>query len=122
MPTDDEDANARFKRLTSYLDIGWNLFNFAAMLVPGLGEAMLGIMIAQMLAEVAEGIEDWSKGDKEEATAYFNGVLINFAQLALMGAGHGVPAGQLTPIKVSPFVEGLKPVEVAGKPRLWNRT
>ncbi len=120
VPTDDEDANARFKRLTSYLDIGWNLFNFAAMLVPGLGEAMLGIMIAQMLAEVAEGIEDWSKGDKEEATAYFNGVLINFAQLALMGAGHGVPAGQLTPIKVSPFVEGLKPVEVAGKPRLWN--
>ncbi|MBM6445061.1 hypothetical protein JQF37_15720 [Pseudomonas sp. MIL9] len=120
VPTDDEDANARFKRLTSYLDIGWNLFNFAAMLVPGLGEAMLGIMIAQMLAEVAEGIEDWSKGDKEEASAYFNGVLINFAQLALMGAGHALPTGQLTPIKVSPFVEGLKPVEVAGKPRLWN--
>ncbi|KAB0484494.1 C-terminal novel E3 ligase, LRR-interacting [Pseudomonas reinekei] len=120
VPTDDEDANARFKRLTSYLDIGWNLFNFAAMLVPGLGEAMLGIMIAQMLAEVAEGIEDWSKGDKEEASAYFNGVLINFAQLTLMGAGHALPGGQLTPIKVSPFVEGLKPVEVAGKPRLWN--
>ncbi len=90
------------------------------MLVPGLGEAMLGIMIAQMLAEVAEGIEDWSKGDKEEASAYFNGVLINFAQLALMGAGHGLPGVQLTPIKVSPFVEGLKPVEVAGKQRLWN--
>ena len=120
VPTDDEDASARFKRLTSYLNIGWNLFNFAAMLVPGLGEAMLGIMIAQMLAEVAEGIEDWSKGDKEEASAYFNGVLINFAQLALMGAGHGLPGGQLTPIKVSPFVEGLKPVEVAGKQRLWN--
>ena len=120
VPTDDEDANARFKRLTSYLDIGWNLFNFAAMLVPGVGEAMLGIMIAQMLAEVAEGIEDWSKGDKEEASAYFNGVLINFAQLALMSAGHALPSGQLTPLKVSPFVEGLKPVEVAGKQRLWN--
>ena len=120
VPTDDEDANARFKRLTSYLDIGWNLFNFAAMLVPGVGEAMLGIMIAQMLAEVAEGVEDWSKGDKEEASAYFNGVLINFAQLALMSAGHALPSGQLTPLKVSPFVEGLKPVEVAGKQRLWN--
>lgn len=120
VPTDDEDASARFKRLTSYLNIGWNVFNFAAMLVPGLGEAMLGIMIAQMLAEMAEGVEDWSKGDKEEASAYFNGVLINFAQLALMGATHGVPGRQLTPIKVSPFVERLKPVEVAGKPRLWN--
>jgi hypothetical protein len=81
---------------------------------------MLGIMVAQMLAEVAEGVEDWSKGDKEEASAYFNGVLINFAQLALMSAVHVVPSGRLMPIKVSPFVEGLKPVEVRGKPRLWN--
>ncbi len=120
VPTDDEDANARFKRLTGYLSIGWNLFNFAAMLVPGLGEAMLGIMVAQMLAEVAEGIEDWSKGDKEQASAYFNGVLINFAQLALMGAGHVLPGTGVAPIKVSPFVEGLKPVEVGGKERLWN--
>ena len=120
VPTDDEDAQARFKRLTSYLSIGWNLFNFAAMLVPGVGEAMLGVMVAQMLAELGEGVEDWSKGDKEEASAYLNGVLINFAQLALMGAGHVLPGGVPTPIKVSPFVEGLKPVEVAGKQRLWN--
>ena len=56
----------RFKRLTSYLSIGWNVFNFAAMLVPGLGEAMLGIMVAQMLAEVVEGIEDWSKVTKKK--------------------------------------------------------
>lgn len=120
VPTDDEDANARFKRLTSYLSIGWNVFNFAAMLVPGLGEAMLGVMVAQMLAEAAEGVEDWSKGDKEEASAYFTGVLINFAQLGLMGAGHVLPGTGVVPIKVSPFVEGLKPVEVGGKERLWN--
>lgn len=120
VPTDDEDANARFKRLTGYVSIGWNLFNFATMWVPGLGEAMLGIMVAQMLAEVAEGVEDWSKGDKDEASAYFNGVLINFAQLALMGAGHGLPGGSIAPLKVSPFVERLKPVDVAGKVRLWN--
>ncbi|MCP2023706.1 UNVERIFIED_ORG: hypothetical protein J2Y76_004621 [Pseudomonas reinekei] len=120
VPTGDEDATARFKRLTGYLSIGWNVFNFAAMLVPGLGEAMLGIMVAQMLAEVAEGVEDWSKGDKEQASAYFNGVLINFAQLALMSAGHVLPGTAVAPIKVSPFVEGLKPVEVGGKERLWN--
>lgn len=120
VPTGDEDATTRFKRLTSYLDIGWNVFNFAAMLVPGLGEAMLGIMVAQMLAEVAEGVEDWSKGDKEQASAYFNGVLINFAQLALMGTAHVLPGASVAPIKVAPFVEGLKPVEVGGKTRLWN--
>ncbi|WP_419712252.1 dermonecrotic toxin domain-containing protein [Pseudomonas sp. NFX224] len=120
VPTDDEDATARFKRLTGYLSIGWNVFNFAAMLVPGLGEAMLGIMVAQMLAEVAEGVEDWSKGDKEQASAYFNGVLINFAQLALMGSAHVLPGASVAPIKVAPFVEGLKPVEIGGKARLWN--
>lgn len=120
VPTDDEDATARFKRLTGYLSIGWNVFNFAAMLVPGLGEAMLGIMVAQMLAEVAEGVEDWSKGDKEEAAAYFNGVLINFAQLALMGTAHVLPGASVAPIKVAPFVERLKPVEIGGKTRLWN--
>ena len=81
----------RWKRLTSVLEIGWNIFNFGAMLVPGLGEAMLGIMVGQMLAELAEGVEDWSNGDKEQASAYFTGVLINFAQLALMGAGHVLP-------------------------------
>ncbi|MGF6088419.1 dermonecrotic toxin domain-containing protein [Pseudomonas sp. 18173] len=120
VPTGDEDAAARFKRLTSYLEIGWNIFNFTAMLVPGLGEAMLGVMVAQMLAEVTEGIEDWSKGDKEEAGRYFNDVLINFAQLAAMGAGHVLPGGAPTAIKPSSFVESLKPVEVAGKERLWN--
>jgi hypothetical protein len=117
VPTGDENSTARWKRLASYLDIGWNLFSFAAMLVPGVGEAVLGIMVAQMLAELAEGIEDWSKGDKEEAASYINGVLINFAQLALMGAGHVLPK---TAVAVSPFVENLKPVEVDGKERLWN--
>ncbi|HEF4761829.1 TPA: hypothetical protein SAN82_004287 [Pseudomonas putida] len=117
VPTDDEDAASRWKRLTSYLDIAWNVFNFGAMLVPGLNEAVLGIMVAQMLAEVAEGVEDWSKGDKEEAAGVLNGVLINAAQLALMGATHVIPK---TPIVVSPFVENLKVVRINGKERLWN--
>nr|WP_160109010.1 DUF6543 domain-containing protein [Pseudomonas izuensis] len=120
VPTDDEDAATRWKRLASYLDIGWNVFSFAAMLVPGLGEAVLGVMVAQMLAGLAEGIEDWSKGDREEAGAHINGVLINFAQLALMGAGHVLPTGAVKPVKVSPFVENLKPVQFKGKERLWS--
>lgn len=119
VPTGDEDAATRWKRLTSVLEIGWNIFNFGAMLVPGLGEAMLGIMVGQMLAELAEGVEDWSNGDKEQASAYFTGVLINFAQLALMGAGHVLPE-RVVAIKPSPFVEQLKPVQINGEERLWN--
>ncbi|VVM90993.1 hypothetical protein PS645_02777 [Pseudomonas fluorescens] len=119
VPTGDEDAITRWRRLTSVLDIAWNVFNFGAMLVPGLGEAVLGVMVGQMLAELAEGIEDWSKGDKEQASAHLTGVLINFAQLALMSAGHLLPA-QVMPVKTSPFLEQLKPVLVNGEERLWN--
>jgi len=121
VPTGDEDADARWKRLTSYLNTGWNVFNFGAMLVPGLGEAVLSIMVGQMLLETMEGIEDWSKGDKEEAAAHLTGVLINAAQLAIMFAGHVLPTGVAAAVKPSPFVDQLKPVVLAdGKTRLWN--
>ena len=120
VPTNDEDAKTRWNRLVSYLDIGWNVFNFAVMLVPGMGEVMLGVMMAQLMAEFAEGIEDWSKGDRDEAAAHINSVLINFAQLALMSAGHVLPSGA-APIKASPFVDNLKPVSMPdGHTRLWN--
>ena len=119
VPTGDEDAAARWKRLTSILEIGWNVFNFGALLVPGLGEAVLGVMVAQMLADLAEGIEDWSNGDKEEASGYINGALINFAQLALMGAGHLLPTNVIA-IKPSSFVDQLKPVQINGAEKLWN--
>jgi hypothetical protein len=121
VPTGDEDATTRWKRLSSYLDIGWNLFNFGAMLVPGLGEVMLGVMVAQMAEELLEGLEDWSKGDRDIAGAHINGALINFAQLALMGAGHVLPAGVRAPLTSNPLIDSLKPVELPnGKTRLWN--
>ncbi|MBV7515913.1 NEL-type E3 ubiquitin ligase domain-containing protein, partial [Pseudomonas sp. PDM25] len=121
VPTGDEDAATRWKRLSSYLDIGWNVFNFAAMLVPGLGEAMLALMVAQMAEELLEGIEDWSKGDRDEASAHINGVIINFAQLALMSAGHVIPQAARLPVKPSALIDNLKPVELpTGKTRLWK--
>lgn len=121
VPTGDENALSRWKRLTSYLDIGWNVFNFAAMLVPGLGEAMLGIMVAQVLEELAEGIEDWSRGDREEASGHIISVIINGAQLAMMGAGHVLPAGRLTPIRPSPLLDSLQAVELPdGQASLWK--
>ncbi|MVV51437.1 hypothetical protein EJA72_24810 [Pseudomonas sp. PB120] len=121
VPTGDEDATTRWSRLTSYLNIGWNVFNFGAMLVPGLGEAMLAIMVGQMLFETMEGIEEWSKGDKDEAAAHLTGVMINFAQLAIMAAGHVLPAGAAASVKPSAFIDQLKKVELPdGKTRLWK--
>ncbi|EJM18327.1 hypothetical protein PMI21_02174 [Pseudomonas sp. GM18] len=121
VPTGDEDATTRWNRLSSYLNIGWNVFNFGAMLVPGLGEAMLAVMVGQMLFETMEGIEDWSKGDKEEGAAHLTGVMINFAQLAIMAAGHVLPSGAAASVKPSAFIDRLKKVELPdGKTRLWN--
>jgi len=121
VPTGDEDATTRWKRLTSYLDIGWNVFNFVGMLIPGVGEVLLGVMIAQIAEELLEGIEDWSKGDREEAGAHINGVLINFAQLALMGAGHVLPRGAVAAVKPSALIDSLQRVEMPdGKTRLWK--
>lgn len=120
VPTGDEDAQSRWKRLTSYLDIAWNVFNFAAMLVPGVGEAVLVVMAAQLLEELAEGLEDWSKGDRDEAAGHIISVLINGAQLAMMGAGHVLPGG-VTPIRPSPVLDSLRPVELPdGQPSLWK--
>jgi hypothetical protein len=120
VPTGDEDAKTRWNRLLSYLDVGWNVFNFAVMLVPGVGEVMLGVMVAQLLAEFAEGIEDWSHGDKEEACAHINSVILNFAQLALMSAGHVLPKSPVA-IKPSPFIDKLKAVALAdGGKKMWN--
>lgn len=120
VPTGDEDAKTRWNRLISYLDIGWNVLNFAVMLVPGMGEVVLGVMVAQLMAEFAEGIEDWSNGDKDEASAHINSVIINFAQLALMGAGHVMPSGAAA-VKPSSFVDNLKPVSMPdGSTRMWN--
>lgn len=120
--TDDEDAATRWNRLTTYLNIGWNVFNFGAMLVPGLAGPLLAVMVGQMLLETMEGIEEWSKGDKEEAAAHLVGVMINAAQLALMMAGHVLPGGTATPVRPSSLIDNLKPVQLPdGSMRLWNK-
>ena len=120
VPTGDEDEAARWKRLSSYLNIGWNVFNFVGMLVPVLGEVLLGVMVAQIVDELVEGIEDWSKGDRDEAASHINSVLINSAQLALMGVGYVLPRG-VRAIKPSPLMDRLKTVEMPdGKTRLWK--
>ena len=88
------------------------------MLVPGLAPAMMGLMAAQLLSELVEGIEDWSKGDIEEGAAHINSVLINGAQLALMSIGGVLPKGPV-PVKTSALIDSLEPVELSsGKTRL----
>lgn len=87
--------------------------------VPVLGELMLAYTAYQLADEVFEGIVDWSEGQGLEATQHLLDVLGSIEQFALFAAGSAL--GSLARVKLSAFVEGLKPVEMPdGTQRLWN--
>jgi hypothetical protein len=84
--------------------------------VPFLGELMLAYTAYQLADEVFEGLLDWAQGHGIEAIEHVVGVTENVLQLIAFGA-----AGQLAHVKLSPFVEGLKPVTLSdGTRRLWH--
>ncbi|WP_421555830.1 dermonecrotic toxin domain-containing protein [Pseudomonas kitaguniensis] len=84
--------------------------------VPFLGELMLAYTAYQVADEVFEGLFDWAEGLGIEAIEHVVAVTENVLQLLAFGA-----AGQLAQLKLSPFVEGLKPVTRSdGKRRLWQ--
>ncbi|MGF6096040.1 NEL-type E3 ubiquitin ligase domain-containing protein [Pseudomonas sp. 18175] len=80
--------------------------------VPLLGEVMLAYTAYQLLDELVEGVVDLAEGQAMEAAGHFVGVVSDVVQLGAFGVG-----GELAQ---SVFVNGLKPVEVNGKTRLWN--
>lgn len=87
VPTADVDEEERKKRLIQYLEIGMTIANVAGFVVPVLGQLMMGVAIGQMLAEVYEGIEDWNRGDRQEAFSHLLSVAENIALMAAVGAG-----------------------------------
>ena len=88
-------------------------------LVPGLGELMLAYTAYQLTDEVIEGVVDLAEGRLAEAGEQTIGVLESIVQLGAFAAGASV--GNIVQTKLSPFFEGLKPVQSAdGKTRLWN--
>jgi len=77
--------------------------------VPVLGELMLVYSAYQIMDEVCEGIVDWSEGRRTEAWEHVAGVADSVIQFALFAAGGHI--GQLARLKLSPFIEGLVPVQ-----------
>ncbi|EJM84502.1 hypothetical protein PMI34_04500 [Pseudomonas sp. GM74] len=87
--------------------------------VPGLGELMLAYTAYQLTDEVVEGIVDLAEGRLAEAGEQILGVLENVVQLGVFAAAGAL--GNVAGAKLSPFFEGLKPVQLAdGRARLWN--
>ncbi|WP_426808898.1 NEL-type E3 ubiquitin ligase domain-containing protein [Pseudomonas sp. WOUb67] len=80
--TEDEDTADRRARLQGYLDLGLSVAGLAALFVPVLGQAMLGLTVVQLAGEVYEGYEDWQLGDRDAALGH----LFNVAETVAMGA------------------------------------
>jgi hypothetical protein len=87
--------------------------------VPGLGELMLAYTAYQLTDEVVEGIVDLAEGHFAEFAEQIISVLESVVQLGAFAAGGAI--GNVARAKLSPFFEGLKPVQlVNGETRLWN--
>ncbi len=112
--TDDEDREARIRRLEGFLDAVINVFNMAAFVVPGLGPIMLAVGAAQMMSDVFSGIEAYEQDEIREMWRCFSSVALNTAFIA-------TGATVLPQIQWSGHVEGLKRVTLPnGQHALWR--
>lgn len=121
--TDYADRMARWAWWDNLEKMLTDIFNAALLVatpfVPVLGELMLAYTAYQMLDDVFEGIVDWAEGLQREGWDHVLSVADNVLQLALFHAGGGI--GEIAKVKLSPFVERLKPVQTPlGETRLWN--
>jgi hypothetical protein len=88
--------------------------------VPGLGTLMLAYTAWQLTDQVVEGLVDMAEGRFAEFGEQAIGVLESVIQLGAFAAG--ATLGNVARAKLSPFFEGLKPVQLAnGQTRLWNQ-
>ncbi|HDS1815655.1 TPA: hypothetical protein QEM96_000270 [Pseudomonas putida] len=87
VPTGDEDAAARSRRLANYENAGLTVLGLAGLFIPVLGELMLGVAALQIADEVYEGYQDWQLGDREAALGHVFSVAENLAVGAAVGVG-----------------------------------
>ncbi|MFJ2679589.1 dermonecrotic toxin domain-containing protein [Pseudomonas sivasensis] len=114
VPTGDEDAQARARRMAGFLDAVLNVFNLAAFVVPGLGPIMLAVGAGQMMTDVFHGIEAYEQGEIKEMWRCFSSVALNAAFFA---AGAAV----LPHVQWSGQVESLRNVRLpTGGKTLWR--
>ncbi|MBV6660450.1 hypothetical protein KV572_05870 [Pseudomonas yamanorum] len=123
VPTATADRHARWAWWDNLEKILGDIFNAALLVltpfVPLLGEAMLAYSLYQITDEVFEGIVDWAQGRGAEAAEQVVAVADSVIQFALFGAASQL--GHVARLKLSPFVEGLRPVvRPDGSARLWH--
>lgn len=122
--TAEEDQKTAKKRKAYFTQKTFEALNVAAFFVPGLGEIMMGVTVAQLGFEIFDGLESWANDDREQALGYLLDVAENVALITALGAAGvetGTPAVERIPVETPSFIEELKPVEMPnGERRLWH--
>lgn len=121
--TELADRHARWAWWDNLEKILSDILNVALLVatpfVPVLGELMLVYSTYQIADEVFTGIVDWAEGKQLEAFEHLVEVIDSVLQFAAFGVAGTL--GSAARLKLSSFVEGLKPVVTAdGHMRLWN--
>lgn len=121
--TADTDSKARWAWWDNFKKIVSDIFNVALLVatpfVPGLGELMMAYTAYQLTSDVIEGIVDLTEGLALEAAQHLIGVVTDVIQLVAFGAAAEI--GSVFKLKLSPLIEGMKPVRLPdGKPTLWH--
>lgn len=122
VPTEDEDALTRRKRLQAWLSRGLTLANVAALYVPLLGGALLVYAGVELVGDVYHGLEDLSHDDFEQGIDHLMSAATNLAFMAALAkAGESAPVPEPPPIKSNAFVGSVIPVKLSnGQTRLWK--
>jgi len=123
VPVVDVDEEVRQQRWQAYLEAGLTLLNLAAFVVPALGLLMTGVAVGQLLGEVYEGIEDWRRGDRDEALKQLGAVAENITSMVLFAAGAKVVGKVLKRTRqgLNNYFQALEAVRSSdGSPRLWR--
>ncbi|MFJ7314283.1 NEL-type E3 ubiquitin ligase domain-containing protein [Pseudomonas sp. NPDC098747] len=121
--TADTDTKARWAWWENFKKIVSDIFNVALLIatpfVPGLGELMMAYTVYQLTYDVIEGIIDLAEGLGLEAAEHVVSVVTDVIQLVAFAAGAEI-AGAFK-FKLSPLIEGMKPVKLPnGRDTLWH--
>lgn len=121
--TADTDSKARWAWWDNFKKILSDIFNVALLIatpfVPGLGELMMAYTAYQLTTDVIEGIVDLAEGLWQEAGEHVISVVTHLIELAAFGAGAEI-AGAFK-VRLSPVVDGMKPVRLPdGTASLWH--
>jgi hypothetical protein len=123
VPTADIDEEVRQKRLLDFLQRGVAVASVAGLFVPVLGQLMMGVAVGQLLGEVYEGVEDWRRGDHQQALSHLLSVVENIALMGVFAGGQkalGALGSKLLRSHPQFFGQFTAILNRAGKPRLWK--